>query len=112
MVNAYNKFLRQTLVYEESGGIGISIESTGVSAVHSLEASPRELLFKTPCCRIQSRAVLAVLSLALPAIPLLLVGTSAVYAQNTNATIRGQVLDPSGALVPNATVVVLNEATG
>ena len=25
------------------------------------------------------------------------------FAQNTNATIRGQVLDPSGALVPSAT---------
>jgi hypothetical protein len=35
-----------------------------------------------------------------------------VYAQNTNATIRGQVLDPSGALVPGAKVVILNEHTG
>jgi hypothetical protein len=34
------------------------------------------------------------------------------YAQNTNATIRGQVLDPSGALVPNAQVVILNKNTG
>ncbi len=34
------------------------------------------------------------------------------YAQNTNATIRGQVLDPSGALVPNARVVIVNKDTG
>jgi Carboxypeptidase regulatory-like domain/TonB-dependent Receptor Plug Domain len=34
------------------------------------------------------------------------------YAQNTNATIRGQVLDPSGALVSNAQVVILNKNTG
>ncbi|HEX3569544.1 MAG TPA: carboxypeptidase regulatory-like domain-containing protein [Acidobacteriaceae bacterium] len=33
-------------------------------------------------------------------------------AQNTNATIRGQVLDPSGALVPGAQVVVVNQQTG
>ena len=32
--------------------------------------------------------------------------------QNTNATIRGQVLDPSGALVPNARVVIVNKDTG
>jgi hypothetical protein len=38
--------------------------------------------------------------------------TSVAYAQNTNATIRGQVLDPTGALVPNAKVVILNEQTG
>lgn len=34
------------------------------------------------------------------------------YAQNTNATIRGQVLDPTVALVPNAHVVILNKDTG
>jgi hypothetical protein len=33
------------------------------------------------------------------------------HAQNTNATIQGQVLDPSGALVPNARVVVTNQQT-
>jgi Carboxypeptidase regulatory-like domain len=37
---------------------------------------------------------------------------SIAYAQNTNATIRGQVLDPSGALVPNARVVIVNKDTG
>jgi hypothetical protein len=35
----------------------------------------------------------------------------AAYAQNTNATIRGQVLDPAGALVPNARVVIVNKDT-
>lgn len=35
-----------------------------------------------------------------------------VLAQNTNATIRGQVLDPSGALVPGATVTIVNQDTG
>ena len=33
------------------------------------------------------------------------------YAQNTNATIRGQVLDPTGALVPDATVTIVNKNT-
>jgi len=34
------------------------------------------------------------------------------YAQNTNATIRGQVLDPTGALVPEAAIVIVNQDTG
>ena len=34
------------------------------------------------------------------------------FAQNTNATIRGQVLDPAGALIPNATVLIVNKDTG
>ena len=34
------------------------------------------------------------------------------FAQNTNATIRGQVLDPAGALIPNATVLIVNKETG
>ncbi len=38
-------------------------------------------------------------------------GDGIAFAQNTNATIRGQVLDPSGALVPNATVVIMNKET-
>jgi hypothetical protein len=42
----------------------------------------------------------------------LIMGTSAAYAQNTNATIRGQVLDPSGALIPNAKVFIVNQDTG
>ncbi len=42
-------------------------------------------------------------------LPFLSVGVA--YAQNSNATIRGQVLDPSGALVPNANVTIVNQAT-
>ena len=44
--------------------------------------------------------------------PTLSPSAGVVYAQNTNATIRGQVLDPTGALVPGAKVVILNERTG
>jgi len=42
----------------------------------------------------------------------LLLTANPSYAQNSNSTIRGQVLDPSGALVPNADVVIVNEQTG
>ena len=42
----------------------------------------------------------------------LVAGASFAYAQNTNATIRGQVLDPAGALVGNASVTVINKDTG
>ena len=38
--------------------------------------------------------------------------TSIAYAQNTNGIIRGQVLDPQGALIPGASVLVVNQATG
>ncbi|WP_263380153.1 TonB-dependent receptor [Granulicella paludicola] len=34
------------------------------------------------------------------------------HAQNTNATIRGQVLDPTGALVPSASILIVNKETG
>ena len=44
--------------------------------------------------------------------PTLFPSAGVVYAQNTNATIRGQVLDPTGALVPGAKVVILNQQTG
>ncbi|MEI9980891.1 MAG: carboxypeptidase regulatory-like domain-containing protein [Edaphobacter sp.] len=44
--------------------------------------------------------------------PALFPSAGVIYAQNTNATIRGQVLDPTGALIPNAKVVILNEQTG
>ncbi len=46
------------------------------------------------------------------ALPELVSGGSVAHAQNTNATIRGQVLDPSGALVPSATVLIVNKDTG
>lgn len=39
-------------------------------------------------------------------------GAGTALAQNTNATIRGQVLDPSGALVPGAKVIIVNQETG
>jgi hypothetical protein len=55
----------------------------------------------------------AILGIAvLSTLPFVVSGTGVAYAQNTNATIRGQVLDPSGALVPNAQVVILNKNTG
>ena len=44
-------------------------------------------------------------------LPALFSGAGAAYAQNSNATIRGQVLDPTGALVPNAQVVIINQQT-
>lgn len=37
--------------------------------------------------------------------------SSIVYAQNTNATIRGQVIDPSGALIPGVHITIVNKAT-
>jgi len=42
----------------------------------------------------------------------LFTGVDAVYAQNTNASIRGQVLDPLGALVPDAQIFIVNQDTG
>jgi hypothetical protein len=45
-------------------------------------------------------------------LPSVVPGAGVAYAQNTNATIRGQVLDSTGALVPGAQVVILNKNTG
>ena len=45
-------------------------------------------------------------------LPSVVPGGGVMYAQNTNATIRGQVLDPTGALVPDAQVVIVNKNTG
>jgi hypothetical protein len=45
-------------------------------------------------------------------LPALAPGFGVAYGQNTNATIRGQVLDSSGALVPNAQVMIVNQNTG
>jgi Carboxypeptidase regulatory-like domain/TonB dependent receptor/TonB-dependent Receptor Plug Domain len=62
-----------------------------------------------------TRIPLAAAALALAAwcmLPGLIPGAGVACAQNTNATIRGQVLDPSGALVPNATVLIVNKDTG
>jgi hypothetical protein len=43
---------------------------------------------------------------------LLVFSAGIALGQNSNATIRGQVLDPAGALVPNAQVVIVNKQTG
>jgi hypothetical protein len=45
-------------------------------------------------------------------LPALAPGFGMAFAQNANATIRGQVLDPSGALVANAQVGIVNQDTG
>jgi len=45
-------------------------------------------------------------------LPAVFPNAGVAHAQNTNATIRGQVLDPTGALVPGAKVVVVNKNTG
>jgi hypothetical protein len=58
-------------------------------------------------------AAMAVLGLIGWCAPSFVVPNAGVaYAQNTNATIRGQVLDPSGALVSDAQVVIVNKNTG
>lgn len=41
-----------------------------------------------------------------------LAGPTPAFAQNTNATIRGQVLDQSGAYLPGAKIVIRNKDTG
>ena len=46
------------------------------------------------------------------ALPAVFPSAGVAYAQNTNATIRGQVLDPTGALVSDAKVVIVNKNTG
>ena len=38
----------------------------------------------------------------------LVLGTGTVLAQSTNGTLRGEVLDPSGALIPEAQVTISN----
>ncbi len=43
---------------------------------------------------------------------LLLLKSTPAFCQNANATIRGEVFDPSGAVVPKAEVVIVNQETG
>jgi protocatechuate 3,4-dioxygenase beta subunit len=43
---------------------------------------------------------------------LALLGASLAYAQSTNATISGSVVDPSGKVLTDAIIEVANEATG
>ena len=45
-------------------------------------------------------------------LPSIIPGRGVAYAQNTNATIRGQILDPTGALVSDAQVLIVNKNTG
>jgi hypothetical protein len=66
---------------------------------------------KTP----RLRTSLAATALTVPlwaAGPALLITAASAVAQNTNSTIQGQVLDPSGALVSGAHVVIVNTKTG
>ena len=46
------------------------------------------------------------------AVTLLMAAAAAVWSQDTRGTISGRVADPSGAVIPGATVVVNNPATG
>ena len=55
-------------------------------------------------------AVVALMALCM--LPGLIPGAGVAYAQNTNATISGQVVDPAGALIPNAEVLIVNQDTG
>jgi hypothetical protein len=65
------------------------------------------------CSVLRKPAAMVVLGLSLwCTLPSFVTGASVAYAQNTNATIRGQVLDPTGALVSNAQVVIVNKNTG
>lgn len=43
---------------------------------------------------------------------IMLFGSQTIFAQATTGTLRGRVLDPNGAVVPGASVVAKNEATG
>jgi hypothetical protein len=62
---------------------------------------------------VRTPVVAAALALAAwSTLPGLIPGVGVAHAQNTNATIRGEVLDPTGALVPNAKVLVVNQDTG
>jgi Carboxypeptidase regulatory-like domain/TonB dependent receptor len=45
-------------------------------------------------------------------LPLLFLQTTPAFSQNANATIRGEVFDPSGAVVPKARILVVNQDTG
>lgn len=70
---------------------------------HATKTSPNIVFAK-------AHTVFASILLAL-VFPLLFAGSSA-YAQSTFASITGTVTDTSGAIVPNARIVVTNQATG
>ena len=62
-----------------------------------------------PNIRAASRALL--FAALIPTVPLIVAGTCAL-AQSDTSSISGTVTDPSGAVVPNASVMVRNDATG
>lgn len=72
----------------------------------------KKTLHQTRRCFRASVAAAVFALMALCMLPGLIPGTGVAYSQNTNGTIRGQVLDPAGALVPDAQVTVVNLNTG
>src|SRR6266487_1951325 len=62
-------------------------------------------------CRYQVNGRSSVVLALLVTATALLFSASA-FAQRTTGTLRGQVLDPAGAVVPNAEVTVTNQDTG
>jgi Carboxypeptidase regulatory-like domain/TonB-dependent Receptor Plug Domain len=71
-------------------------------------SSPQQSSTRAGTCSF-SMAIGAVSTLLLT---LLLLQTTPAVSQNTNATIRGEVFDPSGAVVPKAQVLIANQDTG
>jgi hypothetical protein len=49
---------------------------------------------------------------ALPLLLLILCGATSALAQSTNATISGIVVDPAGKVIPDASIEIVNDATG
>src|SRR6201996_5534099 len=86
-----------------------TISEVSLMNIHQLV---QKTLYRT---RIMVRMPVVAAVLALAAcgtLPNLIPGVGVAHAQNTNATIRGEVLDPTGALVPSAKVLIVNQDTG
>lgn len=49
---------------------------------------------------------------AFPLLLLILCGATSALAQSTDATISGAVVDPAGKVIPDATIEIVNDATG
>ena len=81
-------------------------------------ASFVDFLLQAPDAYVQSRFMEAVirnksfLHAAGSGVAILLLSASSVLAQTVTGSVTGSVVDPSGAVVPNATVVAVNTATG